>query len=129
MTAPQPPNLASLSSFRGLFDADLRDLAAALLWAGCAHKLYAQLPELTVAEVFRTLTKTIPELARISFLEESPHARPARHVLYEAVQVLEHNRLVLWRYRGSEQTHEEITLTRLGRAAIMSGDIRSYLPH
>jgi hypothetical protein len=123
----QPPNLACVAGLQGLYEADLRDLAAAVLWLGCAGKLTEQVPHLIVGEVFRHLQQGIPELRRISLLEASPHARPVRYCIYEAVQVLEHNRLVLRRYDGAEHVREEITLTRRGRAAILSGDIRAYV--
>jgi hypothetical protein len=50
-------------------------------------------------------------------------------VLYEAVQVLEQNRLIIWRYRGRDHVYELASLTRRGRSAFQSSDIRAYLPH
>lgn len=128
MTGPRQPSLACVVSLPALYESDLRDIAAAVLWIGCAAKMHQPDPVwLSVDEVFRAIQQGIPELQRVSMLQASPHARPVRQVLYEAVQVLEHNRLVLWRYAGAEHVREEITLNRLGRAALLSGDIRAYL--
>jgi hypothetical protein len=127
MTAPPQPGLACVTSLRALYESDLRDLAAAVLWIGCAGTFQRQPSLLSVDQVFRQVAQGIPELQRISLLQPSPHAAPVRGVLYEAVQVLEHNRLVLWRYRGSEHVHEEIVLTRRGRAALLSPDSRAFL--
>ena len=128
MTGPlRAPNLACVATLPALYEADLRDLAAAVLWIGCAGKLGEQVPFLSVSDVVRHLQQHIPELKRVSLLEVSPHARPVRYCIYEAVQVLEQNRLVLRRYDGAEHVREEITLTRRGRAAILSGEVRAYV--
>ncbi|MFG2043561.1 hypothetical protein [Dactylosporangium sp. NPDC048998] len=127
MTAPRQPSLACVASLPALYESDLRDLAAAVLWLGCTSRPPQPALVLSIDEVFRTIRQGVPELQRASILQASPHAQPVRNILYEAVQVLEHNRLVLWRYRGSERVSEEISLTRRGQTAIMSGDIRAYL--
>ena len=127
MTAPQQPGLACVTSLRALYESDLRDLAAAVLWIGCAGTYQQQPSLLSLDQVFRQIAMGIPELQRVSLLQASPHAAPVREILYEAVQVLEQNRLVLWRYHGSEHVREQIVLTRRGRGALLSPDARAYL--
>ncbi|MGI5238301.1 hypothetical protein [Dactylosporangium sp. CA-139066] len=127
MTTPPQPGLACVTSLRALYESDLRDLAAAVLYIGCAGTFQRSPSLLSVDQVYRQISQGIPELQRVSMLQASPHAAPVREILYEAVQVLEHNRLVLWRYAGAEHVREEITLTRRGRAALMSPDSRAYL--
>jgi hypothetical protein len=126
MTGPTPPSMACFSSLAALYNADLRDVAAAALWVGCAHKLGSPVPQLSVFEIQRLLRSAIPELAPALWSNGSPQAIAARHVLYEGIQVLQLNRLVVWRF-GGPSVADEITLTRAGRAAILSGDIRAYL--
>ncbi|GAA2336006.1 hypothetical protein [Dactylosporangium salmoneum] len=127
MSAPHQPNLACIADLRALYESDPRELAVVVLWLGCGATLHEQRPLLQVDQVFRQIAQGIPELQRVSLLQASPHAAPVREIVYEAVQVLEHNRLVLWRYLGADYVREEITLTRLGRAALLSGDIPRYL--
>ncbi|GAA4249341.1 hypothetical protein [Dactylosporangium darangshiense] len=127
MTAPRQPGLACIAGLRAIYESDLRDIAAAVLWVGCAKNYHLHPSLLSVDSVYRQIAQGVPELQRISLLQASPHAAPVREILYEAVQVLEHNRLVLWRYAGSEHVREEITLTRRGRAALLSPDSRTFL--
>jgi hypothetical protein len=127
MTGPSPPNLACFSSLAMLYHADLHDLAAAVLWVGCAHKLGSPVPVLDMFEIQRLLKGTIPELAPVLWGKGSPPAISAQNVMYEGVQVLQLNRLVVWRPVHSNTSHERITLTRTGRAAILSGHIKAYL--
>jgi hypothetical protein len=127
MTGPPPPNLACFNSLAALHQADLRDLAAAVLWVGCAQQLGSPVPMLSMLELQKLLRNTIPELAPAYWTKGSPQTIAAQHVLYEAIQVLELNRLVIWRFAHSNTSPEQITLTRTGRGAILSGDIKAYL--
>lgn len=127
MMGPPPPSMACFSSLAALYQADLRDLAAAVLWLGCAEKLESPVPQLSMFEIQQRLKGAIPEFAPAYWSKRSPHpSNAARHVLYEGIQVLQFNRLVLWRFVDAN-AKEEITLTRTGRAAILSGDIKAYL--
>ena len=123
MTGPQPPNTACFGSFAALYHADLRDVAAAVLWVAYAQKLGSPVPTSSMSDIERQLSGAIPEMARVVWGRQPPAAATARHVLYEAIQVLELNCL-LYRTGG---TVEMIRLTRTGRAAILSGEIRAYL--
>ncbi|MEV6931352.1 hypothetical protein AB0M46_43610 [Dactylosporangium sp. NPDC051485] len=127
MSAPRQPDLACIANLRALYESDPHELAVVVLWLGCAATAHEPRSVLYVDKVFRQIAQGVPQLQRVSLLQASPHAAPVRDIVYEAVQVLEHNRLVLWRYHGAEHVNEEITLTRLGRAALLSGDIPRYL--
>jgi hypothetical protein len=127
MTDPTPPSLACFSSLTALYQADLRDLAAAVLWVGCAQTLASPVPELSMLKIQKMLRGSIPELAPAYWSKGSPQGIAARNVLYEAMQVLQRNGLVLWRYEDAGHLQETITLTRAGRAAILSGDIKAHL--
>jgi hypothetical protein len=122
-----PPSLDCVRSLAALQQADLRDLAAAVLWLGFAHRLDRPgRPTMNLVELQTTIARQVPEL-RIRLLRNPPAAAEAREILYEAVQVLEHNRLILWRWAGEDLTSELITLTRRGRAALESEDFESYI--
>ena len=73
---PPPPSLACFNSLAALYQADLRDLAAAVLWMGCAQKLGSPVPKLSMLELQKLLSGTIPELAPTYWGKGSPRASP-----------------------------------------------------
>ncbi|MER7277081.1 hypothetical protein ABT369_21810 [Dactylosporangium sp. NPDC000244] len=121
-----PPSLDCVSSLPALRAADLREVAAAVLWLGFGHKRAQARPVLNLLEVQATIARKVPEVA-IRMLRSGPSAEEAREILLEALQVLEHNRLVLWRWTGEDYTAESIALTRRGREALASADLGAYI--
>jgi hypothetical protein len=99
MTSPSPPNLACFSSFDALYQADMRDVAAAVLWVSCAHKLGSPVPTFALSEIQSQLKGTIPELAYGFWRKGPPRAISAQHVMLEGIQILMLNRLLLFNSR------------------------------
>jgi hypothetical protein len=132
MTVPQPPqpSMAAVANTAALFESDLRDVAAAVLWVVFAARLDKLVPAASMDQITRALRPTLPEL-NVGFWIGSPPQpfQQVRGVLYEAVQILELNAMLHCRYVGADTTWEWFYLTRKGRAALMNGTVRSQLIH
>jgi hypothetical protein len=122
--------MTPVASSTALFEADLRDLAAAVLWLAYQGKLAKPVPMTTMDAIVSSLKSTISDL-RDAFWRPTPSVplQRARQVVYEALQILELNALVQCRYVGSDSTSEQYFLTRKGRAALLDGTVREQLTH